>query len=466
MDPNAILANTRAPAAQHGLALAVLEERDKEGFQRYLDEHRLPAARAAALMDLARPLLSGGTDPAVPSPSPTVVTMAPGSPLGPAGNQLWGSPWALILPTALFPSLGSSYDDASAINDAYTAGYLAVRLGPWAYYADTVIEVPQGGTLEGYGIDAGALATTMSQKAGANLDAIVATAGWAESTNTVPPDAIFLRRLNLVGQPSQSSGAGHGIVIQNIRARVIDCVVQSVLGDGIRVDTYGADGTTELTTDALENYIVRNSCRYYGGYGIHVNAPTQYLCTDGYILNNITDGLASSGSKSGIYMSGCSDWLIEGNHVYGTNSGSGMVLGQVYQTRVLGNTVAGAWGASTTAGTYCGIDCWNDPSYNDGSGPAICGNFVQLGTSPGNSGSTTYGIAFQCGGGSTAYGSVTGNMIQAASGVTPATAALAYGNGSSASTLVVASTGNQNYGFTTARYENANGGTLTVSAGD
>ena len=120
------------------------------------------------------------------------------------------------------------------------------------YWVNATLELPQGCVwIGGGGVDhalgaATAGATVIRQAAGANLNAIAATTGWDTNANTTMQEGHWIRGLRFEGQPAQGSGAGHGLVFQTERTRLVDCAVWNTLGDSVRFDYFGVNGRAHV----------------------------------------------------------------------------------------------------------------------------------------------------------------------------------------------------------------------------
>jgi hypothetical protein len=355
----------------------------------------------------------------------------------------------------------SGATDASTINSVLASGQ-PLRTVPGLYYTDATLQIPANAVWHGFGTDNDTAGSVVQQVPNSNLNAIAASAGWTSSTNTGSVAPCDLRGIAFVGQPAQTAGLGHGIVLQTYRSRLLDIQVNSVFGDGIRLDYYGANGSTALAGTAVENRIERCAVRGAGGRGFGSTDPTgDSVFTDGFFINNI---IADGVGLDGLYLGAGAGWRVVGNHLYGKLPLNGINVQRPYMTEVSGNYIDNPWGQTSTAGTYSGI--FMNAANDAGNGSIVSGNRVRLISNPGNASSTICGIRCTSGNGDQGNFAVVGNIVRVASGVTPATSAFQYVNGNSSSSLNVTSTGNNIIGgWTNTIQQVANGGTITLGAG-
>lgn len=354
----------------------------------------------------------------------------------------------------------SGATDPVKINAQLQANGLAV-LGPFTYYLASTIELPGYAALLGYGYDAPNGGTILQQVAGANLNAVIASQGWLESTNTTSVSPGRLENLRITGQPAQGSGAGHGIVLQTFRSLVRNCAVSGVLGDGIRFDEKGLNGTTQIGNSAVENRVDKCAFRSCGAIGIHTSDPTANVFTDGFV----NDCIVQAPGSHGMLIRKAAGWKISGNHLYSLPA-SGIICNSAFETRITGNYVE-PWGQSATAGTYRGIDFASIPLSDGGNGSVVADNDIHQTQAPGNATSTIRGIDVTAATGFTGTITIVGNHLFCAQN-TGATSydAISLANQSATATLIAVTTGNNATGlWVNTLLLNANGGTLTHTAG-
>lgn len=328
--------------------------------------------------------------------------------------------------------------DPANINAAYSAGFNDLALltsSPW--YQNATVQVPPYCTLRSVSIDSQDHGAYLLQVNNANLDAMIASTGWASSTNTTSTGPSVIRGIQLdANKANQGSGLGHGIVLQTFRGRVIDCFVNNTLGDGIRFDAFGRNGSTAISNTAVENRVVRCAVRNPGGIGISTTdtVATGAKLTDGFI----TDCLVSGAGGHAIKVGQAAGWRLAGNHCY-SNSQSGIVAGRSYMTRITDNYVE-TWGSTAALGTYAAIDAGTTPSADGGDGSVIHGNTCRFVSGPGNAGSTIYGIFFQASNGSNGNVTIGSNMMFASAGGGTAIA-IALKNQNNAATITYGTDG-------------------------
>jgi hypothetical protein len=381
------------------------------------------------------------------------------------GAQIVTGPFSVHSAEIWIPPSGDTTGatDASNIQAALTAGQ-AVHLIPSTtnYFINQQIQIPGFGVLRGapgHDSTAGFANVVIQQVNGANLDAMVASTGWQASSNTLARQPCLIEGINFQGNSAgQTSGLGHGVVLQAFRARIRDCSFNNHGGQGLRFDWTGRNGTTQLTNKAGECRIERCAFRNCGGDGFGTNDNTASpVFTDGFFEDNI---MASC--LTGVFLQSAAGWKITGNHCY-TIQNSGIVAGHPYETRIADNYVA-SWAQNTIAGIYAGIDCLTLPANDTGNGTAIHGNTLNWGVlSPGNAASTVYGVAFKAQNGNQGTVAIVGNVIQG--GVVPATAGIIIANATNTSTIIATSTGNNVNGWTTALSQVPSGGSFTLTAG-
>jgi hypothetical protein len=323
------------------------------------------------------------------------------------------------------------------------------------------LELPRSGAVlkGGAGVDNTTATTGLTElymADGTNLDAMVATEGWSSSGYTSGGLPCHVEGVLFNGNTANNpSGLGHGLVLQSGRSRVTGCVFNTISGNGVKLAHLGADGTTAITNQQAEVQIDHCVFRSITGSSVYSNdGSVSAIWTDGFIESCVFAGQTTDA----VSVAQAAGWLVTGCHTYGTPTNV-FTLSKPSACRVTGNYIE-TWGSSSTAGTYKAVNFTS--ASGTARGNVVSGNVLALVTSP-NAGSTIYGVFCATGSGSTGYFTVTGNEIHGI--VTPATAAVYFSNGSSGSTLVAASTGNNISGFTTGVGQNANGGTMTVTAG-
>lgn len=334
--------------------------------------------------------------------------------------------------TGLAPSGDQTGQGDYANITALLASGAPAVLQAGAFRVNGVLEIPAGAVLAGPGPQA----CTITMAAGADLPALAATAGWAASANTSAVAPCRISGITFDGNAAaQASGAGHGLVLQTYWSYVEDCAFTGTRGDGLRIDSLGADGTTAVANTMPENRVLRCQFRFNGGNGIQVHDPTFQAATDGWIR----DCVVQAPGANAMLVQPAAGWSIEGCHVYGGIPLSGIAAGHPYMTRIRGNYVE-AWGQSPAAGLYAGIDCGAGQAsgVNDGgNGSVIAGNTLRIETAPPAGSSVIYGIGTYADGGDRASFAVAGNVIAASAPLPPGSAAISL-QGQSASSATAA----------------------------
>lgn len=194
--------------------------------------------------------------------------------------------------------------------------------------------------------------TVIRQAKGANLVAMLASDSW-NSSSPRTGDGIRIAHMTLDG----NSGGGGGnrtnaLVIRSWESEVEDIQVENASGDGIRITTYGQNGTpaTKLkfnqVNGTISNVFIMNS----GRNGIHV-VDSVNSATDWNLMNS---WIADSG-ESGINMENAAGWKITGNHIYGVQQNA-IYARRCYATTIANNYIEDFGDAGGTT-THYGIAC-------------------------------------------------------------------------------------------------------------
>lgn len=350
--------------------------------------------------------------------------------------------------------------DTPAIQGYLSAGMSVYLLPGATYYVNKTLEFPPYIVIDG-GNPAAYNPAKLQAVDGSDLDAVLASQGWPESSNTTSQGGVVIRNLQLdCNSSGQTAGAGHGIVTQNWSSRFEHITIRNANGDALRLDFFGANGTTGITNSMVENRITDVNVISCGGIGINTTDPSSTTAiTDGIIERCIID----SPGVSGIVLSASAGWLVSGCHLYGLPiPQSGIACQRPFMTRVIGNYVE-SFGGSATPGYYSGISCGNAQGLQ---GAVIAGNMVMIEHAPGNSGSTLRAIDFETGSGQSAGCTITGNLVHCSQPSGGKFIGILIQNDSSSSTTDAVTTGNNILGtWTNTLYLNINGGTINHSAG-
>jgi len=251
--------------------------------------------------------------------------------------------------------------------------------------------------------------TIIQQAAGSNLNAIMAHADWINEISPAFGSMVQIRHLSFKGQPSQTAGLGHGVVLQSFWSDIEYCTFQNTAGDALRLDSKSILGNVTLSSTLIENHILRCQFRAYKGCGIN-SSDTAGLLTDGWVEDCIFTTTAGTATAfPSLKVDSSAGWDIERNHFYGS-PGSAIQASRPWQTRIAGNYVEN-WGSTTTVGTYCAIDCVNGFVNDGGFGSVITQNVCYLNTAPGNAGNFLAGIGSQATNGGQAHLAIGNNVL-------------------------------------------------------
>lgn len=371
-----------------------------------------------------------------------------------SGNATWGFPTADWINVKWWGAKGDgSTDDATAIQNAINAAHAGqvVYFPAGTYIVGTTLTLASNVLYLGSDEDN----TIIKMKAGANLAAVAATTGWVGSTATYSVNPLHIQHLGFDGNRSaQTGGTGHGVVLQTYYATVEGCTFENTLGDGLRFDAYGANGTTVIGNTMVENRVERIQCRSNGGSGFVVNDGTHNKATDGWLRDCIVD----TPGVHGIWIGAGAGWTVDGCHVYNIPQ-SGIRVDRAFETRIINNYVESC-GSSTTVGTYALIDCINFAANDNGQGSVIATNTVYFQGPPGNVGSTIAGIAFQSASGGSANVAIVGNQVFCTG--TTGLSAILLQNQSNTASLSATVSGNNLVGWTNTVQQVTNSGTMSV----
>ena len=325
--------------------------------------------------------------------------------------------------------------DAAALNHALSAGQ-PVQLKAGTYYVNATIEVPSHGVLRGVGRDALGSPYVTTIAAVGSLDAVIASAGWLENTNTDGANGTDLSYFTVDG----NNTAVNAIVLQTFDGRVDNVGVMNTIYSGIAWSTLSSNQQQPVSGNLSNNRVTNCVITSCGGPGIATfESSSSDTYTDGYCLFNIVTGCGT-----GIFIQQSADWLVLGNHVY-TVQTHGMVLGDMWNTKVVGNQID-QWGQSASRNVYRAVDGFQYPSW--GGMNVLTGNVIDVQVAPGNSASGLEGMNLACHAGSLATWTVTGNSLlcEPATGKFRYADPLVASNAASSSVTSLASTANQAIG--------------------
>ncbi|MFI7450344.1 hypothetical protein ACIBQX_22820 [Nonomuraea sp. NPDC049714] len=190
--------------------------------------------------------------------------------------------------------------------------------------------------------------TVLKQADGANLPAVLASAGWLENTE-FSGDTVRIERLTIDGNRDHNTGTA-GLLLRSWNTRVHDIDVYGAPGDGIRISNPSRNGTPLRNT--MVNSIISDV--YIAGAvkaGIRVIDPG----------NSVTDWtlqrswIGFSGTHA-IQTDNAAGWTMSDLHLYATPKHA-IDAHRCFGTSIHNNYIED-FGAEGTAGqTYYGIRC-------------------------------------------------------------------------------------------------------------
>jgi hypothetical protein len=337
------------------------------------------------------------------------------------------------VPDAVFitPSGESSgVTDRSNIQTALDANFHVI-LQPGTFFTNQILEYPGD-----IGISAFGPPGTTKIRAVSAMSAVLATKGWNNNTNTTGQNPVRLANFEI----DANGLATYGLVIQNFWSYFDDLQVFNSLSDGIRMDGFDVNGTTQLTSGGVENHFTGCQVRNCGGVGIRSIEPTNTIFTDGFIA----DCIIQDPNGNAIDIQRSAGWKIDGNHLYGLPT-RGIVCGNGFMTRVANNYIE-TWGQSGSSGFYSAIDFSSTPMFSQ-RGATITGNTMTQNSPPRNAGTTIRAISCRAGTGATAAVTVTGNLFTTLQSTGAAAyEGLVFENQAASSTLFAVGNGNSAVG--------------------
>lgn len=172
--------------------------------------------------------------------------------------------------------------------------------------------------------------TTITQAAGAKLEAVLASDAYSEDDLTCgSPLRIAHLGINGNRKLCDPEATTHGLVLHSWLSVVEDVEVSQCPGDGIRVTDVGEDNSTVITNSQVNSRLSGLFVTDNGGDGIRIE-DVKGSVTDSLILNS---WIANSG-KSAIFMDDAAGWQVINNHLYGVQQHA------VYANRCFGTTIA------------------------------------------------------------------------------------------------------------------------------
>jgi hypothetical protein len=362
--------------------------------------------------------------------------------------------------TTIYPTGDTTgLTDYNNIVSVLSSGNPVVQLAPGRFYVNSMIEFPQAAVIRGSGRSGLGIFSQTTIQPTVAMDAVFASQGWLEGSNTVAQETATIQDLKVYG----NNLATHGVVSQNYDALFSNLEIQNVTGDGLRFDVFSQSGSAQVTTSGVNNRVY--SCTFQNcGRGFATNEANtgSPVYTDGFLDKCI---VASVTGSAGVCIQRAAGWKISDNHLYGLTQ-HGFQLGQIYMTRIVNNYIE-TWGTTSTSGVWRAIDGVTIGQSDDGPGSVIAGNVLGQFTAPGNSSTNLEGISLFCDNSNTTNVTVTGNILCLEPSTGWATAhAFEYANGGSGSVFNIASTGNLATGhWSVAIAQVANGGTINITSG-
>jgi hypothetical protein len=296
----------------------------------------------------------------------------------------------------------------------------------------------------------------------ANIDAVMASAIWLDTTLTPTSDPpITVKNLGIdANRANQTSGLGHCLVLMNYYSTAEALELSNPRGDALRWTT--TTRANHLVSNTMvENHIINVQANNPGtGIGIHVEDSSFSKLTDGWITDCAVNMQGSGGDC--IFVDSAAGWNIHGNHVYG-GLATGLNINRPVWTRVTNNYVEAYGGSATLQTQYAGIAMGeNRQTWIATAGWNIVANntinFTTNNTSADNIGISVY-----------AASSGTGEVVLVGNGM-DGVAGRTYGiylsNQSSTGTLRVHLAGNRVSGWSTPYSAVSNSGSLTTTGPD
>lgn len=264
----------------------------------------------------------------------------------------------------------NSTDDTTAINNAISGSPVGATIffPAGTYLISNRIVLYPNRQYVGAGAALGNGASTLKQKNGTNLTGgLLVAQAW--NTNAAVCDyPVLLQNICVDGNSANNAtSTAHGIVLTNFWARVIDCAVFNVKGDGIRLTDTTANGTNIVSNSCSENVIRGCKLDTIGGDGIRNVSGNGNSNMDGFCVDN----LISTVTGNGILLDKASGWVIRRNHLYGIGV-SGIDLSRGFATLVEGNYIEDFGLQASNGVWYSGITL----TQLDGRGSHIVDNFI------------------------------------------------------------------------------------------
>lgn len=258
----------------------------------------------------------------------------------------WQSP--IVTSVKAYGATGNGKtDDAAAINRAIGATPYGgtVWFPAGTYSVGSTIRLEQGRRYVG----GNAFGSIIQQAPGANLSAVVASAGYVKAAKALD-DGVTIEDLMIQGASDRNT-RGHCLVLMTWRSFVNNVMIAGAPESGIVLSDVNGAGRLPQGS-AIENRIENCSVEFCKQYGIWVmDHNFSGKVTDGYLLNNVVE---SNLGPYGIRIDRAAGWFIENNHVYDSLQ-SAYRLNQAWCTYFAFNEVD-TFGLAGDAGRYRGFE--------------------------------------------------------------------------------------------------------------
>lgn len=174
-------------------------------------------------------------------------------------------------------------------------------------------------------------ATTLTELAGSNLDAVLASDSWVHDHRTTG-DPITLEDLTVEVDRAGNPGSGSGVVIRSWSTAVRRVTIRDAGRDGLVVTSLSAHGTPLGNTE-VNGTIAQVSVTGSGRDGIRVEDPGNSV-TDW----NLLDCRVADSGADGIRLDNAAGWSVERNTVVGSGL-AGVSADRLHATSIAHNEV-------------------------------------------------------------------------------------------------------------------------------
>ncbi len=147
---------------------------------------------------------------------------------------------------------------------------------------------------------------------------VMASRNYYSAEATSPAGNTFIRNLYLLG--GSSAGANnHGILLRDYYSTILDVLITSTGGDGIRI-WHKNDAGASVGGSLVENRILRSTIRGSAGYCLYLGEDDNNRITDGYINGCVLSSTATTPNH--VRIGSSAGWQIDGVHTYGASAPS------------------------------------------------------------------------------------------------------------------------------------------------